>query len=72
MLVRVLVHHGLFPTMPSQPCMAISINLLAFYQALFEHSCNAIHVLTSALKTHYACRGFQMTHGDVSYFLSPF
>ncbi|KAG1882368.1 hypothetical protein F4604DRAFT_1990635 [Suillus subluteus] len=38
-LSQVLVHHGLFPTAPSQPRMAISTDLLAFYQALFERSC---------------------------------
>lgn len=54
MLLQVLVHHGLFPTAPSQPRMAISVDLLAFYRALFEHSCDAIHALASALKTHYA------------------
>ncbi|KAG1740564.1 hypothetical protein EDD22DRAFT_982220 [Suillus occidentalis] len=67
-----LVHHSLFPTMPSQPHMAISINLLAFYQALFEHSCDAIHALASALKTHYAHRGFQMTCGDGQIIQEPF
>ncbi|KAG1879878.1 hypothetical protein F4604DRAFT_1923085 [Suillus subluteus] len=35
-LSQVLVHHGLFPTAPSQPRMAISTDLLAFYWALFE------------------------------------
>ncbi|KAG2751902.1 hypothetical protein P692DRAFT_201708369 [Suillus brevipes Sb2] len=44
-LAQVLVHHGLFPTAPSQPRMAVSTDLLAFYQALFEHSCDAIHVM---------------------------
>jgi hypothetical protein len=28
---QVLVLHGLFPTSPSQPCMAVSTELLAFY-----------------------------------------
>ncbi|KAG1721817.1 uncharacterized protein EDB91DRAFT_1023552, partial [Suillus paluster] len=64
-LAQVLVHHGLFPTAPSQPCMAISVNLLTFYCALFEHSCNAILALASALKTHYAHRCFQMINADV-------
>ncbi|KAG0694727.1 hypothetical protein DFH29DRAFT_815011 [Suillus ampliporus] len=69
MLAQVLVYHSLFPTAPSQPRMAVSIDLVRFYWALFEHSCDAIHALASALKTHYARRGFQMTHGDVSDFL---
>ncbi|KAG1813950.1 uncharacterized protein BJ212DRAFT_1274674 [Suillus subaureus] len=52
MLSQVLVHHGLLPTAPSQPCMAVSMGLLAFYWALFECSCDAIHMLASTLKTH--------------------
>ncbi|KAG2358146.1 hypothetical protein BDR07DRAFT_1260798, partial [Suillus spraguei] len=50
-LLQVLLHHGLFPTAPSQPHMAISTDLLAFYRALFERSCNAIHALAHALVT---------------------
>ncbi|KAG1888274.1 hypothetical protein F4604DRAFT_1877402 [Suillus subluteus] len=67
-----LVHHGLFPMAPSQPRMAISTDLLAFYHALFEHSCDAIHALASALKTHYARRGFQMTNPDGQLIQEPF
>ncbi|KAG2125538.1 hypothetical protein BD769DRAFT_1322112, partial [Suillus cothurnatus] len=52
-LPQVLLHHGLFPTMPSQPCMAVLVDLLSFYWVLFEHSCNAINALVSTLKTHY-------------------
>jgi hypothetical protein len=50
--------------------MAVSIDLLAFYRALFERSCDAIYALASALKTHYARRGFHMTTADVSLVLS--
>ncbi|KAG1728250.1 uncharacterized protein EDB91DRAFT_1314088 [Suillus paluster] len=66
-LPQVLLHHGLFPTAPSQPHMAVSVDLLSFYRALFECSCNAINALASALKTHYLRRGFQVTdsHGDI-------
>ncbi|KAG2146622.1 hypothetical protein DEU56DRAFT_731391, partial [Suillus clintonianus] len=66
-LLQVLDHHGLFPTAPSQPHMVISTDLIVFYHALFECSCDAIHALASALKTHYARRGFQMTNIDVSF-----
>ncbi|OAX31551.1 hypothetical protein K503DRAFT_812478, partial [Rhizopogon vinicolor AM-OR11-026] len=59
-LPQVLVYHGLFPMVPSQPRMAISIELLSFYHALFERSCDAINALASALKTHYSRRGYQM------------
>ncbi|KAI5987335.1 hypothetical protein F5J12DRAFT_728537 [Pisolithus orientalis] len=52
-LPQLLLHSGLFPTAPSQPCLAISVELLAFCQALFEHSCNSINTLSSALNTHY-------------------
>ncbi|KAG1903602.1 uncharacterized protein F5891DRAFT_914249, partial [Suillus fuscotomentosus] len=60
-LPQVLLHHGLFPTAPSQPRMAVSIKLLSFYRALFERSCDAINALASALKMHYCHRGFVMT-----------
>ncbi|KAG0699786.1 hypothetical protein DFH29DRAFT_983380 [Suillus ampliporus] len=56
-----LVHHGLFPTSPSQPHMAVSLDLLSFYQMLFKRSCDPINALVSALKTYYSRRGFQMT-----------
>ncbi|KAG2069321.1 hypothetical protein BDR04DRAFT_1022027, partial [Suillus decipiens] len=54
-LPQALLHHGLFPTAPSQPCMAVSVDLLSFYHALFKCSCDAINALTSALKMHYSC-----------------
>ncbi|KAG1719291.1 hypothetical protein EDD22DRAFT_983371 [Suillus occidentalis] len=67
-----LIHHGLFPTAPSQPHMAISVELLTFYWALFERSCDTIHALASALKTHYACRGFQMINAAGQVIQEPF
>jgi len=33
--------------------MAVSIDLLAFYCALFERSCDAVNAIASALHTHY-------------------
>jgi hypothetical protein len=62
---QVLVLHGLFPTSPSQPHMAVSTELLAFYRMLFECSCDAVNALASALHTHYICRGFCMTNANV-------
>ncbi|KAG1793449.1 uncharacterized protein HD556DRAFT_1237822, partial [Suillus plorans] len=59
-----LLHHGLFPTAPLQPRMAVSVDLLSFYRALFERSCDAINALASALKTHYSRRGFQVTDSE--------
>ena len=49
-----LVFHGLFPTAPAQPWMAISVKLLSFYHALFERSCDAVNALAAALSTYYA------------------
>ncbi|KAG1718866.1 uncharacterized protein EDB91DRAFT_1066164, partial [Suillus paluster] len=65
-LPQVLIHHGLFPTAPLQPRIAVSLELLSFYRALFEHSCNTINALAAALKTHYTRRGFQLTDSHVS------
>lgn len=53
-----LVVHGLFPTSPNQPRMAISIDLLNFYHTLFEESCDAIHAMSHALKKFYTRRGY--------------
>ncbi|KAG2113977.1 hypothetical protein DEU56DRAFT_874329 [Suillus clintonianus] len=56
-----LILHGLFPTAPLLPRIAVSIELLSFYRALFERSCDAVNALAATLKTHYARRGFQST-----------
>ncbi|KAG2739058.1 hypothetical protein P692DRAFT_20756820 [Suillus brevipes Sb2] len=71
-LAQVLLHHGLFPTSPSQPRMAVSVDLLSFYRALFERSCDAINALASALKTHYSRRGFQVTDARGELVHEPF
>lgn len=47
--------------------MAVSVDLLSFYRALFERSCDAINALASALKNHYSRWGFQMTDAQVSF-----
>lgn len=59
-LPQVLVHNGLFPTSPLQPRVAVSIDLLDFYFALFERSADAVSALAGALKTVYARRGFSI------------
>ncbi|KAG6374455.1 hypothetical protein JVT61DRAFT_4497 [Boletus reticuloceps] len=64
-LPQVLMHAGLFPTAPSQPRLAVSIELLFFYRALFERSCDAINALASTLNTHYLRRGFRMCGREV-------
>ncbi|KAF6759812.1 hypothetical protein DFP72DRAFT_1166659 [Ephemerocybe angulata] len=53
-----LVRKGLFPTAPTRPGIAISLELLAFYKALFEHACDATTALAHALNAHYTRRGF--------------
>ena len=45
--------------------MAVSIELLALYRALFERSCDAVNALASALHTHYIRRGFHVTNKEV-------
>ncbi|CDO73128.1 hypothetical protein BN946_scf185007.g182 [Trametes cinnabarina] len=62
---RRLVSNGLFPTSPSQPRVAISIDLLDFYFALFERSADAVSALASALKTFYERRGFPVLDSKV-------
>ena len=57
-ILQLLVHHGLFPTTPSQPRMAISIELLDFFRCLFEQSCDATNALSVALQSFYSCRSF--------------
>ncbi|KAF9225956.1 hypothetical protein BS17DRAFT_699083, partial [Gyrodon lividus] len=52
----------LFLTSLSQPCMAISIDLLAFYCALFERSCDTTNAFASGLHTHYTRHGFHMVN----------
>ncbi|KAG9311948.1 hypothetical protein JVU11DRAFT_7211 [Chiua virens] len=71
-LPQVLVHFSLFPTAPSQPRMAVSIDLLAFYHALFERSCNAVNVLSSALHNHYIHHGFRIVDDKCNPIQEPF
>ncbi|KAK7043474.1 hypothetical protein R3P38DRAFT_2510672 [Favolaschia claudopus] len=55
-----LVEHGVFPASPTQPKTGISIDLLDFYRALFERSCDAVTALAAALHTLYERRGFRV------------
>ncbi|KIJ95309.1 hypothetical protein K443DRAFT_108926 [Laccaria amethystina LaAM-08-1] len=57
-LLQTLTLNGFFPTSPMHPRVGISIELLDFYRALFERSCDAVQSVASALQTHYECRGF--------------
>lgn len=45
--------------------MAVSVNLLDFYSALFERSCDAVNALASALSSYYTRRGFIMLNAKV-------
>ncbi|KAG6369896.1 hypothetical protein JVT61DRAFT_13361 [Boletus reticuloceps] len=71
-LPQLLIRNGLFPTAPSQPRMAVSIELLAFYRALFERSCDAVNALATALNSHYSRRGFRFTDKAGSAVQEPF
>ena len=46
--------------------MAVSIDLLSFYRALFERSCDVINALALALHTYYSRRGFRVVNKNVS------
>ncbi|KAI5981055.1 hypothetical protein EDC04DRAFT_2916960 [Pisolithus marmoratus] len=71
-LPQTLISHGLFPTAPSQPQMAVSVELLSFYRALFERSCDAINALAAALSTYYGRQGFRMTNQKGTTVKDPF
>ncbi|KIK11720.1 hypothetical protein PISMIDRAFT_122242 [Pisolithus microcarpus 441] len=71
-LHQTLISHGLFPTAPSQPQMAMSVELLSFYCALFEHSCDAINALATALSMYYSRQGFCMTNQQGTTVKDPF
>lgn len=64
-LPQVLVERGFFPTAPSQPRIAVSIDFLEFYNALFEHTGDAITAIASALANLYARRGYSVKTDEV-------
>ncbi|KAF7354322.1 hypothetical protein MVEN_01120600 [Mycena venus] len=55
-----LVEHGVFPASPTRTKTGLAIDLLDFYRALFERSCDVITVLAAALHTVYDQRGFKV------------
>ncbi|KAK7008079.1 hypothetical protein R3P38DRAFT_3593313 [Favolaschia claudopus] len=55
-----LVEHGVFPASPTRPQTGLSCDLLDFYRALFERSCDAVTALAAALHTVYERRGFKV------------
>ncbi|EIW84350.1 hypothetical protein CONPUDRAFT_50174 [Coniophora puteana RWD-64-598 SS2] len=66
------LRHGLFPTAPNQPRFAVSTELLLFYRALFERSCDAVNALASAMNAFYVKRGFRMKDKSGNPILEPF
>ncbi|KAI0373090.1 hypothetical protein BV20DRAFT_963601 [Pilatotrama ljubarskyi] len=71
-IARMLVRNGLFPTAPTQPRVAVSIDLLEFYMALFERSADAVSALAAALKTFYQRRGFSLLNNKGERVRDPF
>jgi len=69
-LPQILVSLGFFPASPREPRMAISIDLLNFFHALWDRSGDAVHALASALKDFYFQRGFIFRNAMVGIFLS--
>ncbi|TFK61371.1 hypothetical protein BDN72DRAFT_743548, partial [Pluteus cervinus] len=53
-----LVQNGLFPSAPVAPKLSFSLELLEFYRAIFEQSCDAVASMASALYNFYYRRGF--------------
>ncbi|OJT12711.1 hypothetical protein TRAPUB_10739 [Trametes pubescens] len=71
-VAQVLVKNGLFPTSPTSPRVAVSIDLLDFYFALFERSADAVSALASALKSIYQRRGFPILNEKGEPIQDPF
>lgn len=51
--------------------MAVSIELLDFYSALFERSCDAVNAMAAALNTFYNRRGFFLVNSNVGLGIIP-
>ncbi|OCH83923.1 hypothetical protein OBBRIDRAFT_815662 [Obba rivulosa] len=51
---------GMFPTSPTLPRIAVSVDLLEFYFAIFERSGDAITALARALRNYYTRRGWRV------------
>lgn len=56
----------MFPTSPVEPRMAVSIELLEFYHALFQRSADAITAVAAALSVFYSRRGWDVLDSAVS------
>ncbi|EMD40519.1 hypothetical protein CERSUDRAFT_44780, partial [Gelatoporia subvermispora B] len=71
-VAHVLVASGMFPTAPVVPRIAISIDLLEFYSALFERSGDAVTALARALRNLYSKRGWRALDQSGWPVLDPF
>ncbi|TFK61292.1 hypothetical protein BDN72DRAFT_863712 [Pluteus cervinus] len=67
-----LVSNGLFPAAPTAPKIAFSVELLEFYRALFEQSCDAVASIATALYNFYHRRGFSILTKRGSLMKDPF
>ncbi|RDB19001.1 hypothetical protein Hypma_014420 [Hypsizygus marmoreus] len=70
--LQTLLQHGLFPTSPTHPRMAISVAVLDFYQALFERSCDAVNAMAAVLNNFYTRRGYIMLNRKGERIQEPF
>ncbi|KAJ7593150.1 hypothetical protein C8J56DRAFT_780606, partial [Mycena floridula] len=66
------VRHGLFPTAPLRPRIAVSKPLLDFYKALFGRSCDAVHAIAGALNAAYERNGYFLLNQRQEVFEEPF
>ncbi|KAJ7600345.1 hypothetical protein C8J56DRAFT_768015 [Mycena floridula] len=70
--LHLLVESGLFPGAPLKPRIAVSIELLDLYRALFERSCDSIHAFAASLHTVYERNGFRILDNSGDTVLDPF
>lgn len=62
---ELLIERGFFPTAPSQPNLAISIDFLELYCALFEQTGDAVTAIAAAMSKLYSRRGFPVVNKQV-------
>ncbi|KAJ7354694.1 hypothetical protein DFH08DRAFT_641620, partial [Mycena albidolilacea] len=67
-----LLEHCVFPVSPTRTKTGIAIDVLDFYCALFERSCDAITVLAAALHTVYEWWGFKVLSDQDEHASDPF
>jgi predicted acetyltransferase len=60
-----LVAKGFFPTAPSEPRVAITIDLLDFYESLNTSSGTPVSALASTLASFYHKRGWTVLNDQV-------